>query len=221
MLRGVSHSSAATKLFSTWVFPFTKRTYVRTWASESRWDAGIRDSTYDCKFVNALDTVLARYPPSIEKPNVSHILALFTRRNCSANFCQCLERCEAKSADPSCLSSFRRNYWFLRNVLLHWLGSFYFERGDASLGGKKLHRALLLSSDKTLAEARLKFQGEIIRSKRISCFGQRSRALRSNWFDNRVAIIAIRVKKWWSVFYRSGGCIGRRRRSWSTGKLLF
>lgn len=38
-------------------------TDVRTWASESRWDAGIRDSTYDCKFVNVPpDTALARYP---------------------------------------------------------------------------------------------------------------------------------------------------------------
>jgi len=137
MLCGVSHSSAATKLFSTWVFPFTKRTYVRTWASESRWDAGIRDSTYDCKFVNALDTVLARYPLSIEKPNVSHILALFTRRNCSANFCQCLERCETKSADPSCLSSFRRNYWFSTKCPSPLVRIILFREGRCVIGWKE------------------------------------------------------------------------------------
>lgn len=149
------------KAFSTWVFPFMKRTYVYTWASESRWDAGIRDSTYDCKFVNASDTALARYPPSIVKPNVSHILALFTRCNCSANFYQYLERCGGKRAGSLVFVVLCGTIDFCETSVgpSPLVRIILFQGGDASLGRKKLPPScvIVLSLDRTLTEARLEF----------------------------------------------------------------
>lgn len=155
------HVACAASRIPTWPQSFfhvgisfyeTYVTYIRG-RGESRWDAGIRDSTYDCKFVNALDTALARYPPSIGKPNVSHILALFTCRNCSANFYQYLERREGKRAGSLVFVVLRGTIDFCETSVgpSPLVRIILFQGGDASLGRKKLppSRASLLSPDRT------------------------------------------------------------------------
>lgn len=136
---GVSHSSVTTKLFPRGYFLLQNiRTYVRGRAKVD----GMPEFEIPRTIVNLSTRLIPRSRSissiSIVKPNVSHILALFTRRNCSANFCRYLERCGGKRVDPSCLSSFAKLLISAKRPsgLLHWCESFYF-KGRHVIGWKE------------------------------------------------------------------------------------
>lgn len=143
LAHSVSHSNVTTKLFPRGYF-LLRNAYVHVYTRGRAKVDGMPEFEIPRTIVNlsnASDTALAQYPPSIEKPNVSHILALFTRRNCSANFYQYLERCVEKQKGRPLVFIVLRGELLISakrpSGLLRRCESFYFEGETRVMGWKE------------------------------------------------------------------------------------